>query len=182
MPELQSFKVALENPYIGKLEGTWVPDKKERDAAWEMYIELVTRISMVELIPDEGLLREALSSLYTLFGITREILRKYGPAVAKPKHKGNLSFGYLAIIILNSAIRPVLAKWHPLLLDYESKRENSLSPLEHEKQWDKKEELRKELNDLRAILIDYGDILSKVAKVPPLHITDKSPTTLKKSS
>ncbi len=177
MPELTGVKVALNIPYIGKVEGTWVPDKKERDAAWEMYIELVTRISVVELQPDEGLLREALSSLYTLFGTTREILRKYGPAVAKPKHKGNMSFGYLAVTILNRAIRPVLAKWHPLLLDYESKRESSLSPFEHEKQWDKYEELRKELNSLRSVLIDYGDILSKVAKVPPLHITDQSPTT-----
>ncbi|MBA7713949.1 hypothetical protein ES703_122960 [subsurface metagenome] len=175
MPELSSFKIALNNPYIGKVEGTWIPDKKERDAAWEMSIELVTRISMVELKPDEGLLREALSSLYTLFRTTREILRKYGPAVAKPKRKGNISFGYLAIIILNRAIRPVLAKWHPSLLDYESKRESSLSPLEHEKRWDKYEELRKELNGLRSVLIDYGDILSKVAKVPSLHITDKFP-------
>ncbi len=169
MSELTSVKVALNIPYIGKVEGTWVPDKKERDAAWEMYIELVTRISVVELQPDEGLLREALSSLYTLFGTTREILRKYGPAVAKPKRKGNMSFGYLAITILNRAIRPVLAKWHPLLLDYESKRESSVSPLEHEKKWGKCEEFRKELNSLRSVLTDYGDILSKVAKVPPLQ-------------
>jgi hypothetical protein len=60
-----------------------------------MYVELITRISVVELKPGEGLLREALSSLYTLFDTTRMILRKYGPSVAQPKGKDKLSFGYL---------------------------------------------------------------------------------------
>ena len=38
-----------------------------------MYIELVTRIAVIELRPEEGLLREALSSLYSLFDTTRKI-------------------------------------------------------------------------------------------------------------
>src|ERR671939_642463 len=111
---LKQLKVKIGIPYIGDVEGTWEPDESERRAAWEMYVELVTRISVVELQPGEGVLGEALSSLYTLFGSTRDILRKYGPSVAEPKGKGNLSFGYLAVAILNGALRPVLAKWHPL--------------------------------------------------------------------
>ena len=54
------------------LSGTWVPDDDERSAAWEMYVELVTRVSVVGLGPGEGLLREALTSLYQLYDITRE--------------------------------------------------------------------------------------------------------------
>jgi len=173
MPELTSVQVNLKIPYIGGVEGTWKPDKKDREAAWEMYIELVTRISTAELKPDEGLIREALSSLYTLFDTVREILRKYGPTVARPKGEANMSFASLAITILNRVIRPVLAKWHPLLLDYENCRESPNSPLEHEKKWDRYEELRKELNLLRSVLIDYGDILAQVAKVPTLHIKDQ---------
>jgi hypothetical protein len=168
--KLSSVKVRLKLPYIGGVEGTWEPDQSERDAAWEMYVELITRISVAELKPNEGLLREALSSLYTLFDTTRKILRKYGPTVAKPKGRGNLSFGYLDVAILNVVLRPTLAKWHPLLLDYENTKKDAVSPLEHETMWDKSAELRQELNNVRKLLTEYADILAKVAEVPSLII------------
>jgi len=170
MAKLTSVKVNLNLPYIGGVEGTWEPDESERKAAWEMYVELVTRISVAELRPEEGLLREALSSLYTLFDTTRKILRKYGPSIAHPKGKDNLSFGYLAVAILNVVLRPVLAKWHPLLLDYENTKEGSVSSVEHEQKWDKNEELRKVLNNVRDVLIQYANLLAQVADVPSLII------------
>ena len=177
MAKLTSVKVSLKLPYVGGIEGTWEPYESERKAAWEMYVELVTRISVAELRPDEGLLREALTSLYTLFSTTRGILRQYGPSVAQPKGGGTLSFGYLAIAILNTVLRPVLAKWHPLLLDHESNKSISASPLEHEKNWDKQGELRQILNEVRASLIEYANILATVADVPSLIIerTGKMP-------
>jgi hypothetical protein len=170
MPKLKSVKVSLTLPYIGGIEGTWEPDESERRAAWEMYVELITRISVAELQPEEGLLREALSSLYTLFDTTRKILREYGPSVAQPKGEDNLSFGYLAVAILNTVLRPVLAKWHPLLLDYENTRQSSVSSLEHERQWDKHEELRQVLNDVRQVLTEYTNLLAEVAGVPALMV------------
>lgn len=170
MPRLASFTVNLDLPFIGGIEGTWEPDETERKAAWEMYVELITRISVVELKPDEGLLREALSSLYSLFDTTRKILRQSGPSVAQPKGKDNISFGYLAVSILNVVIRPVLAKWHPLLLDYEHTRPSLISPLAYERNWDRYEDLRQVLNDVRLILINYANLLAEVAEVPPLII------------
>ena len=176
MPKLTNVKVSLTLPYVGGIEGTWEPDESERNAAWEMYVELVTRISVAELKSDEGLLREALSSLYTLFDTTRKILRKYGPSVAQPKGEGKISFGYLAVAILNTVLRPVLAKWHPLLLDYESTRDSNLSPLEHERQWEKYEELQQVLNNVRSVLIEYANLLAQVAGVPSL-IVERSDET-----
>lgn len=168
MPKFKEVKVNLNLPYVGGVEGTWQPDENERNAAWELYIELITRISVAELKPDEGLLREALTSLYKLFGITRDILRKYGSSVARPKNDGYISFGYLAVAILNAVLRPVLSKWHPLLLDYEATKSDSISSFEHEQQWDKNQELRKELNRVRIILFQYADLLAEVADVPSL--------------
>ena len=52
-----------------------------------MYIELATRISTQALKDDEGILREALSSLHDLFPITREILKRHGPTVARKKER-----------------------------------------------------------------------------------------------
>jgi hypothetical protein len=169
MPKFTDVKVSLPLPLLGKIEGTWKPDESEREASWEMYVELVTRISVVELGPDEGLLREALSSLYTLFGTTRTIMRQHGPSVARPKGgKGGLSFGYLAVAVLNTVLRPVLAKWHPLLLDYEMSRPEAMSALEHERRWDRNKELRDVLDKTRDILLQYANILAEVAEVPPL--------------
>jgi hypothetical protein len=76
-------QVKLAIPFIGEISGIWEPDEAERRAAWELYVELVTRVAVVQLGPVEGLLREALSSLREVFGITREILRRYGPAVTQ---------------------------------------------------------------------------------------------------
>jgi hypothetical protein len=175
MPKLSNVKVNLKIPYLGNVEGTWEPNEAEKKAAWELYIELITRISTVELKPSEGLLREALSSLYSLFEITRQILRKYGPIVAKPTGKNKQSFGYLAVIILNYVLRPLLAKWHPILLDYENSRNPNTSILEHEIKWDKNEELRKSLAEVRNILIQYANLLARVAGVPLMSEIAKTP-------
>ncbi len=168
MTKLKSVKVSLKLPFIGDTEGNWEPDESECNASWELYVELITRISVVELKPEEGLTREALSSLYTLFDTTRQVLRKYGPSIAQPKGQDKLSFGYLAVAILNTVVRPVLAKWHPLLLDYENTKPSSVSLLEHERQWSKNQKLRTALNDTRSVLIRYANILAEVAEVPPL--------------
>jgi len=167
-PKLKSVVVKLQLPYIGGVEGTWEPDESERQAAWEMYVELVTRISIEELRPDEGLLREALSALYSLFNTTRGILRTYGPSLAQPHGASNISFGYLAVAILNTVLRPTLSTWHPLLLDYENMKGNAVSPPEHERNWDKGTELRNDLNNVRGILTDYANVLAEVAGVPSL--------------
>ena len=165
---LKTINVKFSLPWIGEIGGEWEPDESEVKAAWELYVELVTRISIVELQPEEGLLREALSSLYSLFDTTREILRKYGPTVGKPKGEGRLSFAILAVAVLNTLLRPVLSKWHPVLEDYESARPAGVSPLEHERRWEKAKELRDALNDVRPKLMEYAGILAEVADVPSL--------------
>jgi hypothetical protein len=38
----------------GFLEMEWKPNDKDRDAAWEMYIELITRIATQYLEPKHG--------------------------------------------------------------------------------------------------------------------------------
>ena len=56
-------------------------DPTERNAAWELYVELVTRVAVQPMEEDVGTVREAMNSLYSLFASTREILRKAGPNV-----------------------------------------------------------------------------------------------------
>lgn len=155
------------------LSGTWEPDESEVEAAWEMYVELATRISTQPLAEGEGILREALESLHALFPTTREILRRRGPTVARKKGSGEHSFAELAVYVLNYAVRPVLAKWHPLLADHESRRPQATPAVEHEAVWDRAQELRAVLEELRSTLLDYANLLAEVAGVEPLIALDE---------
>lgn len=50
--------------------------------------ERITPIAVIELGPSEGMLREALASLYSLFDTTRGILRELGPTVTQARGEG----------------------------------------------------------------------------------------------
>jgi hypothetical protein len=153
-------KVTVNLPFgLGSAE--WEADSTQRSAAWALYVELVTRIAVQELEQDAGLVREAMNSLYTLFGTTREILRSSGPDVGATKD----SVGGLAIAVLNQGLRPFLSKWHPLLQIWEAKRPSDTSIKEHEKDWSEEKALRQDLSRLRHELSIYASALAEVAGV-----------------
>jgi len=158
----------LSIPFVGEISGTWEPADAERSAAWELYLELVTRVSVQELDPEEGFLREALSSFYSFFTTTREILRRYGPEVAPPLAPGHVSFGVLAVNVLNRVLRPLLAKWHPRLTAYESQRPPGRDPMAHERQWEHAQALRTEIAAVRQTLVSLARTLQEVADVSDL--------------
>ena len=153
-------QVTVSLPF-GIGSASWEADSTERNAAWELYIELVTRIAVQSLAPQEGLVREAMNSLYSLFGSTREILRKAGPKVGASHD----FVGGIAISVLNNGLRPFLSRWHPLLLEWEEQKVDNVSPKAHEKAWDKEPTVRDELNVLRQKLSQYADALGAIAGV-----------------
>lgn len=153
-------KVSVSLPFgIGSAE--WESDPTGRKAAWSLYVELVTRIAVEPLEGEEGLLREALNSLYSLFGTTREILKEAGPDVGASRN----SVGGIAIAVLNMGLRPFLSKWHPRLQAWEAKRPADRSPKEHEQQWSEEPELRNALTSLRTDLEEYASALAEIAGV-----------------
>jgi hypothetical protein len=91
---------------LGFLEGTFEPRDPDRAAAWDLYIELLTRITTQELLPATGEEQAALDSVYSLFPLTREILKKHGSGAGE--------FAKIAIPVLNQVTRPFTAKWHRL--------------------------------------------------------------------
>lgn len=153
-------KVSVSLPFgIGSAE--WETDKTERQAAWSLYVELVTRVAIQPLNTDEGLLREALTSLYSLFGITREILKAAGPGVGASYD----SVGGISIAVLNKGLRPFLSKWHPRLQEWESQKSAILSFREHEGNWAEQKLLYSELANLQKNLEIYSDALAIIAGV-----------------
>jgi hypothetical protein len=91
---------------VGFLETEWEPQVRDSEAAWEMYVELLTRVATQPLPSNFGLESSALKSVFSLFDITRNILRKYG--------KDSIGFAKIAVVILNQVVRPFTAKWHRL--------------------------------------------------------------------
>jgi hypothetical protein len=139
----------------------WEPDTTERNAAWKLYVELVTRISVQQLDRRQGLMREALNSLYTIYPTTREVLRDAGPAVGATHD----SVGGIAIAVLNIGLRPFMTKWHPALLEWEARRPPERSAAEHERQWEHEPAMRDELETLRGELATYAEALAIIAGV-----------------
>ena len=166
--KFNTFKIKVNLPFLD-IEGNWEIDEIQRKAAWEIYVELITRVTTVELKADEGLLREALSSFYSVFGTTRDILKKYGPTIASPSNPNDTTLGHIAVAVLNKVLRPLLAKWHPILLDYENKRQKDISITDHERNWEFAEELRSEINNVRTKLVEYANVLAEVSGVSKLH-------------
>lgn len=82
----------------------WAPRDPDRDAAWDLYVELITRVTTQYLAPEHGDEQSALQNIHALFELTRNTL----------KHRGRKaeSFAKLAVVVLNQIIRPFTSKWH----------------------------------------------------------------------
>ena len=158
----------VEVEWLG-VKGKWVADRAQQQAAWELYVELVTRVATQQLGPGQGLLREALSSLHSLFPETRRILKQYGPRVALATESGALSLAQISLLVLNRHLRPLLSEWHPRLQAHEALRRPKIAPADHERAWSDHESLRSEIERVRKVLVSYAGLLSRACGVEPLH-------------
>jgi hypothetical protein len=158
----------VEVSFLG-LKGKWVADVDQQKAAWELYVELLTRIATQPFSTSDGLLREALNSLYALFPETRRILKLYGPGIAVAQNKGDISFADIALSVLNNVLRPLLSEWHPRLEAHESQRPLSISPIDHERAWTHYDQLRSDTETARLQLVQLSALLAKAAGIEPVN-------------
>ena len=121
---------------------TWSPGPTDRLAAWELYTELRTRITTQPLPYRSGDEATALESVYKLFGMTREIIKK---------QSGCTHFAGLTVYVLNNHVRPFTAKWHKKSVD------GRLSGL------DDKYEFRQELEKVQKDLREFTTLLGVLA-------------------
>ena len=134
----------------GFLEMEFKPNDVDKNAAWEMYIELLTRITTQSLADEHGDEKTALESIYNLFPLTREVIKKNG--------RHCIEFTRIAIVILNQKIRPFTAKWHKLSLE---------SAFDDDTQC---KIFREELKELQKTLQIYNLLLANMAGIEDLHI------------
>lgn len=130
------------------LDMDWNPKDADKDAAWELYTEFLTRITTQELQIEHGDEQTALESVFKIFGLTREIIKHHG--------RDCIEFTKIAVVVLNQIIRPFTAKWHRLSVS---------GSFENEKYC---KEFREELSKLQATLRIYTKMLSDMAGVEDL--------------
>ena len=127
------------------LAGRLNPRPADRAAAWELYVELATRITTQPLPDKDGDEKTALDSVAGLFPLTRDVLKRHGPGCAECAR--------LAIPVLNQVVRPFTAKWLKLALAGAFKKSARCA------------EFRRELAALQVTLRSYTGALAALGKV-----------------
>ena len=128
-------------------------ETEDQDAAWELYVEMLTRIVTQPLPRDVGDDQSALESVYSLFPTTREILRRRG--------RVTIQFSKIAIPVLNQVVRPFTAKWH---------RQSIGGAFDDP---EKQTEFRNELAELQRDLRNYNRLLADLSRVEDLTDLEK---------
>ena len=147
-------KVRLNAPM---LQAEFTFKDVDREAAWDLYVELLTRTATQPLPSDSGDEAAALESVYSLFPATRAILRQHG--------RGSIEFSKVAVPVLNQVIRPFTTKWH---------RESQADAFDDDA---KKQEFRQELAALQEDLRNYNALLASIADVEDLTELENSEGT-----
>jgi hypothetical protein len=137
------------------LEMEWNPSEPDKVAAWELYIELLTRITTQDLSTKEGDEKTALDSIYSLFPTTRLIIKNNG--------RDCIEFTKLAVVVLNQKVRPFTAKWHRISIT------NGFADPEVCAQF------RTELRELQKILRTYTSMMAEMAGVEDLTKLEGDP-------
>ena len=136
----------------GFLEADLSMKDGDKEAAWKLYVELLTRITTQALPKDSGDEETALDSIYSLFKTTRQILKEQG--------KDCVEFTKLAVIVLNQIVRPFTTEWHRKMLVGKLK-----NVPENEQEC---RVFREELDSLQVELRKYSRALADLAGVEDL--------------
>ena len=145
---LENWSMSSLKIKTGFLDMEWKPKDEDKDAAWELYIELLTRITTQKLPEEHGVEETVLESVHKIFGLTRDIIKNHGRLC--------IEFTKIAIVVLNQIVRPFTARWHKELVN------NAFN------EPSKCKEFRKELNVLQDKLRIYTKMLGDMAGVEDL--------------
>ncbi|WP_433662568.1 hypothetical protein ACQPW1_10690 [Nocardia sp. CA-128927] len=128
-------------------------------AAWQLHVELATRIAVVPLPRDQGLLSEALSSLEVLADRVREILRERGPHDTP----GEMSaFQTAAWAVTEDIVGPLLTRWKRRLVSVVA-ASTGAGPVDRERAWPDRSALRDDLERARLQLTTIAVELAELA-------------------
>jgi hypothetical protein len=138
MPTLSKGSFSLNLGFV-KLGGELSED--DRQCAWELYVELSTRVAAVGKSRDTDctnfdgeLYIESLQSLYAFFQEARRIMRRF--PVGKLGGDKHEHLGLMISRIMSDVLRPFLEKWQVQYRHWwENESNPRLAPLERQKEF-----------------------------------------------
>ncbi|MEU8783467.1 TIR domain-containing protein [Streptomyces sp. NPDC048637] len=129
----------------------------ERAVAFDLQVELALRVGVQPLAEGQGSLREALTSLHSLFTTARDGLHRLGA------HASASRLPPLVASLVNDQLRPFLSTWHPALEIHEAARPGTMSVIEHERHWEHAADMRSALSALREPLTHITTALGELS-------------------
>lgn len=147
---------------IGQSSVTVKYNRKDREIAYKLWVELNTRSIGLEFDEESDVITEVYDSWYKCFSITRELLKEI------PMNRLNSSLQLIELIvdILNKGLRPHLTRfqadfrrWYTL----EKTKQPNISPQELQRMYQNYEELVKDLKNANHHMIEYKNLLRKIA-------------------
>jgi hypothetical protein len=143
----------------------------DRQCAWELYSELSTRVAVTGKSNDSDctdfngeLYHESLTSLYTFFKESRNIMRKFPVGRLQADVQNHL--GVIISKMLSDVLRPFLEKWQA---DYRHWWENQsnprVEPIERQKAYPKHDEMLVDWTNVRLLMRQLQETLVQEYKL-----------------
>lgn len=138
--------------------------EEDRKIAWEIFVQIRTRIAAVEFKDGEDSLLHVNQSLYDLFNLIREKVQGLSLRTVTKDKDGNLVELYFSI--LNHGIRPYLTKWHIPVSHFHTKQKDSYkSTIEVDQEFAQSNpKIILDIKSLNYRMKKYAEILHKIAR------------------
>ncbi len=146
----------------------------DRQCAWELYTELVTRAAVVGKPDTEGaelfdgeIYIESLNSLYSFFQEARKIMRKFPVGRLSATSENHL--GCLINRMMLDVMRPFLEKWQARYRHWwEHQSDKRQAPFVRQQEYPELQEFLDDWSDVRQIMRQLAETLKNEYKLVPV--------------
>lgn len=160
-------------------------DEADRQCAWELYSELVSRVALMGKLDarqrdtfDGEVMVESLNSLYAFFKEARGIMRKYpvGRLTAGKSRENHL--GFFIAGMLETVLRPFLEKWQARYRHWWEQESNpDLPPFRRQAEFPQMVDLQNDWAAVRRFCREAAEELAQNFELP--RITTLMPPEMK---
>ena len=147
---------------IGDNKITFKYDKKDKEIAYKLWVELSTRKIGIPFDKENDVIVEVYNSWYSFFGIARELLKEI------PGNHINNSTKLITLTekVLNRGLRPHLTKWQAKYrkwYEQEVTKHPNSSPQEIQRQYSEYNELISDILNTNEKMIFYKKLMHEIA-------------------
>lgn len=171
MPEIKKGSITFDFKLV-KLGAELTED--DRQCAWELYTEIVTRAAVVGKHADGScedfsgeIYINSFQSLYLFFQECRSIMRRF--PVGKLNEPDQEHLGVLIHRVLSQILRPFLEKWQGRFQAWWQKNySETADPMEVQGQFPDGKQMLRDWRDLRRVMREVGKRICRTYKLVPV--------------